>query len=544
MQRTTQNRLPQLLLIVLIILLPILLQILYTGPSLLDIQNTKWPTYTGHRFLLFFLWAITTLGAISLLAIRGIYLTIPTFISLIVALYIVLTGTNIEYEVYASIANTSLNEALEFVLSPLVLIALIGVISLSFCLYLFLLKNVNSREHGQPIKTKSTALLLLLGFIGLGAMYQYDRDALYKTYPLSIPFYFKMYYKEVILFKNEFNNISYAYEGIENHTQTNSACILIIGETARKQSMSIYDYSRSTTPYMESALKSDDIIATSYHGTSAGVSTRLSVPMILSTANVKDYKQLASTPTLPHIFNNLNYHTQLISNQERAGRNNDIIALMLNQVNSVNYLSESDDNRGFDEEIIPFLEDSLLNQFKPGLIIVHLMGSHWKYQHRYPEDFSYFSGEDELIDTYDNSILYTDYVIGKALDILQAIDKPTCLIYTSDHGENLNDNNNGTYLHAMKEMTEYEVKVPFFFAANKAFQQSHNNIKNILNNKTKHISHDNISHTLLGLFNIHDSQYYKETSDLSSQAFTQVPSHAINRRLEVINTDDYFMEKQ
>ena len=542
MQYSTQNRLSRLLLIVLIILLPILLQILYTGPSLLDIQNPKWPTYIGHRFLLFFLWSITTLGVISIFSIKGRYLTIPTFISVIIASYIVLTGTNIEYEVYASIANTSFNEALEFALSPLFITALAVVVALSFCLYFFLLKDIKGRNSGVFLTIKNATLLLLLGTLGLGAMYQYDRDALYKTYPLSIPFYFKMYYKEVILFKSEFNKIDYAAVGIENHTQDNSACILMIGETARKQSMSIYGYSRNTTPHMEAALNSDDIVAAAYHGTSAGVSTRLSVPMILSTANVKDYHQLASTPTLPHIFNHLKYHTQLISNQESAGRNNDIIALMLNQVNSVNYLSESDDNRGFDEEIIPFLKDSLLNQFQPGLIIVHLMGSHWKYQHRYPKAFASFSGEDELIDTYDNSIRYTDFVIGKTLDVMQASDKPICLIYTSDHGENLNDNNNGTYLHAMKEMTEYEVKVPFFFAANKAFQQNHDNIKNLLKNKTKHISHDNISHTLLGLFNIHDSQYYKETSDLSSPAFIPVPSHAINRRLEIINTDDYFKE--
>jgi glucan phosphoethanolaminetransferase (alkaline phosphatase superfamily) len=456
-----------------------------------------------------------------------------------------MTGANIEYEVFASISNTALSEAIEFSSSSFFILPSIGVLILFLGIYFRLLKTKKGVDNKHSFTTHSSILILLIGIVGLSSTYIYKRDALYKTYPLSIPFYLKKYYKDVVLFKKEFKKINYAFEGINEHVTKNSTCILMIGETARSQSMSIYGYTRDTTPNMQQAIDSNDIKATKYNSVSSGVSTRLSVPLLLSTINTIESIGVSSAPTLPHIFNNVNIGTELISNQEIAGRNNDIIALILNQMKVLTYLSKSDVTRGYDIELIPHIKDSIQNEVGALLMVAHLMGSHWKYDQRYPSNFSYFSKKDNTIDTYDNSIRYTDHIIGEVIEIMMQSSKPICLIYTSDHGENLNDNNDGNYLHAINEMTQYEVQVPLFFVSNPTFyNQYKGKVDQMVKHKDMLVSHDNISHTLLGLAGIYDVNYYKAEYDLSSPEFTQSKRYALNRRGEIINVDDYLKKNQ
>jgi len=527
--------------VLVIVFFPILLQIFYVGVGFLDFSNLKWEIYKGNRLILFVLWVFISIGIISIFRMKLTYLSIPIFISLPVSIYTLVTKENIEYEVFAAISNTSLAEVIEFFSSFIVLI-ISGVFFIVFySIYIFLL---SPKVQGSEVffLTKSKAFIIFfIGVLGMSLMYAYSRDTLYKTYPLSIPFYFKKYYKEMVLFKNEFNKIDYKFQGKNEYSDNDSLYILIIGESARRQSMSAYGYERNTTPNMMDNINRTEIKSGVYDSVSSGISTRLSVPLLLSTVNVINKEDLGSSPTLPHIFNDIGFQTKLISNQQAGGRNNDMIALISNKMKDFTYLSDSDDTRGYDVDIIPHIMTGETKKGRGTFMVIHLMGSHWKYNQRYPADFATFSGMGERVDTYDNSILYTDYIIGLVVDIIKESNRPIQLFYTSDHGENLNDSGDGNYLHAIKEMTEYEVKVPFLFVSNLAFYNKYKNkVDRVLGRKYNPVSHDNISHTILGLAGIYDKNYYKKEYDLSAPEFSESKRYSINRRGEAIDIDLLF----
>lgn len=178
------------------------------------------------------------------------------------------------------------------------------------------------------------------------------------------------------------------------------------------------------------------------------------------------------------------------------------------------------------------IDEYINNNSEDKLIVFHLMGSHGPtYYLRYPESHKYFKPtcdcsdienctHEQLINTYDNTIRYTDYIISKLIDkLIEYKDEyDTVLLYVSDHGESLGEN--GLYLHG----TPYNVApaeqthVPLITWMSPGFVSSKKIDLNCLSehalNRT--VSHDNIFSSLLGLWNVNTSVYNKEDDIISS----------------------------
>ena len=520
--------------------LPTLLQLLViTNKGMLEANPTRWINFKITIIVLYVSWFLLSYVILYKLKSKLKIVTIPLIISLAVAAYIIVTRQNIEYEVYASINNTNFSEAVEFIFSFAFLASFTAVLALLFVIYFTLLNIDVSKGELLIINKKYLIVMFLVSITGLAWSYHYARDVLYKTYPLSIPFYQKMYLTKSYLFKKNFEKINYKFVGdLGAYNNSEQTYILVIGETARKQSMSIYGYSKETTPELENAINSNPKKSAIFNATSSGISTLISVPLMISTANVENYNELNTTPTLIHVFNSLKYSTTLISNQETTGRNNDTITLMMRQIKNHFYISGNAVKRKYDIELIKPLEKIINKPVDKKFIIVHLMGSHYKYEQRYPQEFAIF--DNDRIGTYDDSIRYTDFVLGKIINVIEKSNKPIAMIYTSDHGENLNDNGDGNYLHAVKEMTKYEIEVPFFIIFNdKFYHLKTKKVERLISRRGYSVSHDNISHTLLGLAGVYDSNVYRSDYDLSSEEFKLYDRKAINRRLEIVDVDHY-----
>lgn len=523
--------------------LPILVQLLFTSNQLIYSKLGMWLSI----LVLYFCWYIFSIGFIYLLRIKFKYLTLPIFFSLVAAAYMVVTGENIEYEVYASINNTNSSEAIELLLSPMFLLPFILLFLFLLLTYKYLLADNVALNKKSYLSKTNLLILLIIASVGFSYCYIYQKRALYRTYPLNIPYFQRMYLKELYFFQKRFNQVKYKLPVDVVSKEKDAVYILVIGEAARKQSMSVYGYLRDTTPNMKMNVVKNKLKSFVFDATSSGISTRLSVPMLLSTMNTKNANNLSLAPSLIHAFNALNYKTTLISNQETAGINNDIISLMLGDMRNKYYINDESVsneklNWSYDIDLIPYLENSINGNNKKDFIIIHLMGSHWDYSRRYPEKFSTYNNG--RVGSYDNSIRYTDHVIGKLTDLINASHRPVALIYTSDHGENLNDSGDGNYLHAVKEMTEFEVKVPFYIAFNDPFvKENSDKVNNIFKNNNKKVSHDNIAYTFLGLADLYDPSIYKKEYDISSDWFEESARYAINRRREVVDVDKYLSEK-
>ena len=523
--------------------LPILVQLLFTSNQLIYSKLGMWLSI----LVIYFCWYMLSIGFIYLLRIKFKYLALPIFFSFVAATYMIVTGENIEYEVWASINNTNSSEAIELLLSPMFSLPFIFLFLFLLLTYKYLLTDKVGLNKKPYLSKNNSLILIVIASIGFSYCYVYEKGALYKTYPLNIPYFQKMYLTELYFFKKRFNQIKYKLPVDVVSKEGDVVYILVIGESARKQSMSVYGYLRDTTPKMKMNIEKNKLKSFVFDATSSSIATRQSVPMLLSTVNTKNYNKLSLEPSLIHVFNALNYKTTLISNQETSGRNNDIISLMFGDMRNKYYISDDSVsneklNWSYDIDLIPYLENSINGENKKDFIIIHLMGSHWDYSRRYPERFSIFN--DGLVGSYDNSIRYTDHVIGKLTDLINASHRPVALIYTSDHGDNLNDSGDGNYLHAVKDMTEFEVKVPFLITFNDKFvKENSDKVNNVFKNNNKKVSHDNIAHTFLGLADLYDPSIYKKEYDLSSDWFEESARYAINRMREVVDVDKYLSEK-
>ena len=104
-------------------------------------------------------------------------------------------------------------------------------------------------------------------------------------------------------------------------------------------------------------------------------------------------------------------------------------------------------------------------------IVLHTYGSHFNYHERYPAEFRIYtpdkaegirqSYKKELRNAYDNSIRYTDYVLGEIVDMLKKKEVCASMLYLSDHGEDIFDDARARYLHASPIPTYYQLHIPY-----------------------------------------------------------------------------------
>ena len=118
-------------------------------------------------------------------------------------------------------------------------------------------------------------------------------------------------------------------------------------------------------------------------------------------------------------------------------------------------------------------------------------------------------------------------------------DKPLVMLYASDHGEYLNDYGDGFYGHGYRNhLTRFEIDVPFFLAVNERFIRDYPTEFAEMYKRTElGVSHDNVSHTLLGLMGIYDATYQPEF-DLSSKDFVQNPRFIVERNNKITLLED------
>jgi heptose-I-phosphate ethanolaminephosphotransferase len=141
--------------------------------------------------------------------------------------------------------------------------------------------------------------------------------------------------------------------------------------------------------------------------------------------------------------------------------------------------------RIYDGELIPHFEKSLTDGANKQLIVLHLYGSHLSYKQRYPQSFHVFKDQPQgykgrpkgLIDrinAYSNSILYTDTIVSQVIGIAAKKELPSCVVYTSDHGEYLADNAKDDFTgHGYPLPYKVEVEVPLMVWCNNLYRQKY-----------------------------------------------------------------------
>jgi glucan phosphoethanolaminetransferase (alkaline phosphatase superfamily) len=347
-------------------------------------------------------------------------------------------------------------------------------------------------------------------------------------YPLREKMQMVRYLNEVHFVVQDYRDLQYRFEGRLDASKT-STVILLIGEAARKDKMRIYGSGLETTPGMEEfarthpghlLLFTDAVAASSY--------TRVSVPSMLSPCPVREFGQIDHYPSILRILKSAGLESVLISNQAKRGFHDNFVSAFMEDATRRTYLV--DRGQLFDMELVPPLIKELERPARGSrLIIVHLAGSHFHYGDNCPEDQAFFPPT-SIENHYLNSIRYTDSVMTRINRAMMAADHPVLMLYASDHGEYLNDYRDGFYDHGNRNhLTRFEIEIPFLVTFNHSFlEQFAPDIARMRGRTGVAVSHDNISHTLLGLMGIQDV-HHQPQYDLASEAFVENPRFVVER---------------
>jgi len=283
--------------------------------------------------------------------------------------------------------------------------------------------------------------------------------------------------------------------------------ILILGETARYQSWSINGYHRNTSPNLSN--NSDIISYTNVN--SASTQTRTALPILFTRASAGNLDLMYKEKSFLSAFRECNFKTYWISNQGRFASINEIetdkmIFLKSNIVLETKY----------DGDMLPFLNEIINGNERKLFIVLHTLGSHHKYSHRYPDDFDLFKpslkeknitsspgAKDIYTNSYDNSILYTDFFISSVIKLVSKTDSISCVLYISDHGENLYDDDRNLRGHGSPQPSKYETHVPLFLWLSEHYKNVYpDKYLTMKMNKDKGISSENIFFSILDIANI------------------------------------------
>ena len=199
--------------------------------------------------------------------------------------------------------------------------------------------------------------------------------------------------------------------------------VLVIGETSRADDWQLFGYGRHTNPLLT---KRDGLIA--YPKTlSESNTTHKSVPLMLSWVSAENFADsIYTTKSLISAFNEAGFATAYLSNQ---GRNHSFIDFFAREAQRTVFLTDNGHSHQ-DEELLPLLHDFIEQSTNSKImVILHTYGSHFNYKDRYPSSFSVFLPDktadadvfnrNELINAYDNSIRFTDYVLNRVIDMLE-----------------------------------------------------------------------------------------------------------------------------
>ncbi|WP_371324384.1 phosphoethanolamine transferase [Dechloromonas sp. ZY10] len=285
------------------------------------------------------------------------------------------------------------------------------------------------------------------------------------SFPLGVPFRLGTYFAE----QKRLDAARESFKKININAQTareNSSelVVLVIGESANPKHWHANGYARQTTPEIEkigAAASLSDLLT-------AWPTTRLSVPSLLT--GVLDEQGLPpmSVPSVLDVFRAAGWETHWLSNQSPLGMHDSTIVLHAERAEYRHFLNAADYTQSaeHDGHVVPALEKVLLSRpEKRKLVVIHLLGSHADYSNRYPAEFSVFSGSDGLDNKiggfspihneYDNSVLYTDFVLAKIISRLDSLKQAVSLVYVSDHGENLPDLGCTKYGHGHSTVDNY-----------------------------------------------------------------------------------------
>ena len=483
--------------------------------------------------------ALTTMGSlwVILLALLGWFLSLwvwprwlkPAGLAMLVTVtsssYFMLTyGVVIDSSMLANVVQTDVREVRDLLSWPMLAAVMVGVVLPGVWLWRQPIRSVPARSLvGRQLGVGCVAFLVALGVIWLSfqdiaSLTRNHKQLRYMINP------FNSVYAVTLLTVGQAAQATKPLQAIGEDAKllqkptseaTAPLVVLILGETARAANFGLGGYARDTTPQLRQLQAQGDLVYFS-DVKSCGTSTQASVPCMFSHLGKSAYESSKDRyESVLDVLQRAGMAVLWLDNQSGCKGVCDRVPNVATTALKVPEYCTS--GECLDEVMLHELPKQLAaldpaKRAQGTVVVMHQMGSHGPaYYKRSPTAMKPFQPEcsshalqncppEQIVNAYDNSIVYTDHFIAKTVKWLQGQSRPTALMYLSDHGESLGEK--GLYLHGMpyslapKEQTH----VPMLVWLSKPLQKERQWGMNCLQSQSaKALSHDHLFHSLLGL---------------------------------------------
>ncbi len=427
-----------------------------------------------------------------------------------------------------TIRDNNQQEAFELLSFPLIFhVLLLGVLPSLFVIYVSPIYSKALRE----ILTRFGVISVMLLLVGLMVWSNFKFTTFFvrenreiRIYTLPVyPVYALQKYAKTLKKSSKTPFETIGEDAVQEKVNPNKIVgLMVVGETARADHFSLNGYQRKNNPLLEK----ENLLNFS-NATSAGTSTAYSVPSMFSFLAPNKYspEKASNTSNVLDVLKHAGVSVFWIENNSSSKG-------VANRIETIDLRKNHDrssplysDGGYFDEALVNYLDRCIEESPKDVLIVLHTMGSHGPtYHKRYPDEFAKFlpdcqsnspqeCSSEEVINAYDNTILYTDYVLSGLIAFLKKHNDEydSFLLYASDHGESLGED--GIYLHGLPAFLapEAQTHIPMFAWLSEGFIADQTiPLPPSKNDIDRDVSHDNLSHTLLGLLDVKTSLYKKD----------------------------------
>ena len=232
---------------------------------------------------------------------------------------------------------------------------------------------------------------------------------------------------------------------VDAHADLPGTLVLVIGESTNRQRMSLYGYPRTTTPRLD-AMR--DQLAVFDNVVTPRPYTIEALQQVLTFADEQNPDAYLTTPSIVNLMKQAGYKTYWITNQQTMTERNTMLTTFSKQADEQVYLNNNreQNSRQYDGSVLEPFSKILADAAPRKFIVVHLLGTHMSYKYRFPEEYDHFTDrqgapawvtDDQLptYNSYDNAVLYNDFVVSSLIERLSANSGRDLLLYLSDHGE-------------------------------------------------------------------------------------------------------------
>lgn len=430
----------------------------------------------------------------------GKFLLVLFFIINAVAVYFINTySVIIDESMIGNVLNTNYEEASSFFsIKLIVYIILLGVIP---GIYIIKVKIINVTLKKFLI-TSSLALLfiIIMAFANASNWLWIDKNSK-QLGGLAMPWSYSVNISLFYIHEHQKNKKEILLPDATIKDNEKSVVVLVIGESARRQNFSLYGYKRNTNPLLS---QTQNLFH--FDATSCATYTTAGVKCILEHAHTDDLYEILPNylyrNNVEVIWRTTNWGEPPVHIQNYQNKD----ALMLNC---------KGDGCNYDEILLSGLKEQILASKKNKILIVlHTSTSHGPtYSKKYPPQFETFKpvcnsvelgncSHEELINAYDNTIVYTDYLLHNVIeDLKQLKEYKSAMFFVSDHGESLGEKN--LYMHGipLSIAPKEQYEIPFIVWLSDSSKQ-------LKPNKT--LSQNHVFHSVLNFLNIQSPVYDEE----------------------------------